>query len=189
MGSRREAVIIGAGKMGRGFCAEILASAGCHLTFVDSDEKRVERLRNSGGYTIYKARRTYFETVSIESFDALPLSAEGELSRFDRAPGRAGDAGGAVPAAGKRRVAAERVHRAQSDGNAGRAAGHTALHQPDGSQAALTKFFENMLGGTALEYMHTHVGIVETVAICMCPELPDSLAERDPAGRADQRLS
>ena len=80
MGSRREAVIIGAGKMGRGFCAEILASAGCHLTFVDSDEKRVERLRNSGGYTIYKARRTYFETVSIESFDALPLSAEGELS-------------------------------------------------------------------------------------------------------------
>ncbi len=39
-----------------------------------------------------------------------------------------------------------------------------------------------MLGGTALEYMHTHVGIVETVAICMCPELPDSLAERDPLG-------
>ena len=27
MGSKREAVVIGAGKMGRGFCAEILASA------------------------------------------------------------------------------------------------------------------------------------------------------------------
>ena len=80
MATKREAVIIGAGKMGRGFCAEILASAGCHLTFVDSDEARVERLRSAGGYTIYKARRTYFETVSIEGFDALPLKSEGEIS-------------------------------------------------------------------------------------------------------------
>ena len=52
MESNRAAMIVGAGKMGRGFCAEILASAGCHLTFVDSDEARVERLSNAGGYTI-----------------------------------------------------------------------------------------------------------------------------------------
>ena len=80
MGSKREAVVIGAGKMGRGFCAEILDSAGCHLTFVDSDETRVERLLHAGSYTIYKARKTYFETVTIEGFDALPLSREGEIS-------------------------------------------------------------------------------------------------------------
>lgn len=39
-----------------------------------------------------------------------------------------------------------------------------------------------MLGGSALEYAQRRVGIVETVAICMCPELPDNLAERDPLG-------
>ena len=66
MGSKRPALIIGAGKMGRGFCAEILVSAGCQITFVDTSEARMEQLRNAHGYTIYKARKTYFETVSID---------------------------------------------------------------------------------------------------------------------------
>lgn len=182
MGSRREAVIIGAGKMGRGFCAEILASAGCHLTFVDSDEKRVERLRNSGGYTIYKARRTYFETVSIESFDALPLSAEGELS--DLIARRGVLVMLAVPfqqlesVASLLSVCIARKAMETSDEPLDIL---LCINQME-AKRQLTKFFENMLGGTALEYMHTHVGIVETVAICMCPELPDSLAERDPLG-------
>ena len=46
----------------------------------------------------------------------------------------------------------------------------------------LSSCFENLLGGSALDYLHRKVGIVETVAICMCPELPVNLAERDPLG-------
>ena len=82
MGSKERGGCHRRGQDGPGLSApEILASAGCHLTFVDSDETRVERLLHAGSYTIYKARKTYFETVTIEGFDALPLSREGTRSR------------------------------------------------------------------------------------------------------------
>ncbi len=182
MGQKRMAVIIGAGKMGRGFCAEILLSAGCHLTFVDSDETRVARLNSARGYTIYKARKTYFETVFIEGYDALPLSAEGELS--DLIAKRGALVMLAVPSQQIESVASL----------LGVCIARKAMETPDepldillcinemDAKRRLQTLFENMLGGSALDYVHRCVGIVETVAICMCPELPDNLAERDPLG-------
>lgn len=85
MGSKREAVVIGAGKMGRGFCAEILASAGCHLTFVDSDETRVERLLHAGSYTIYKARKTYLRPSQSRGSTRSPSAARGRSRTLWRA--------------------------------------------------------------------------------------------------------
>ena len=182
MGSKREAVVIGAGKMGRGFCAEILASAGCHLTFVDSDETRVERLLHAGSYTIYKARKTYFETVTIEGFDALPLSREGEIS--DLVARRGVLVMIAVPSQQIEKVASLLCV----------CIARKAMETPEepldillcineiDAKRRLIACFEGMLGGSALEYAQRRVGIVETVAICMCPELPDNLAERDPLG-------
>lgn len=182
MGSKRAAMIIGAGKMGRGFCAEILGSAGCHLTFVDSSEGRVERLRNAGSYTIYKARKTYFETVTIEGYDALPLSAEGELSDL-------------VTQKEMLIMLAIPFQQLESVANVlAVCIARKAMETPDepldillcinhiDAKHKLELFFENLLGGSALDYVHKHVGIVETVAICMCPELPENLAERDPLG-------
>ena len=182
MGSNRAAMIVGAGKMGRGFCAEILASAGCHLTFVDSDEARVERLCHAGGYTIYKARKTYFETVTIEGFDALPLSAEGELSDLVAQKGMLIML--AIPFGQLESVAqllAVCIARKAMETPEEPLDILLCINHID-AKNKLQNYFENMLGGSALDYVHRRVGIVETVAICMCPELPDNLAERDPLG-------
>ena len=182
MGTKRPALIIGAGKMGRGFCAEILGSAGCQITFVDSSEARMERLRAARGYTIYKARKTYFETVSIEGYNALPLSAEGELSDLIAQEGALVML--AVPF-----QQLESIAEVLALGIA-----RKAMETPDEpldillcmnqieAKQKLSSCFENLLGGSALDYLHRKVGIVETVAICMCPELPVNLAERDPLG-------
>lgn len=182
MAVKRRAVIIGAGKMGRGFCAEILASAGCRLTFVDSDEQRVQRLERAGSYTIYKARKTYFETVTIEGYDTLSLSCEGDIS--DLIAQRGVLVMLAVPSNQIETVSALLSV----------CIARKAMETPDEPldillcineidvKRRLLECFENMLGGSALEYLRRCVGIVETVAICMCPELPDALSERDPLG-------
>ena len=182
MEAKRTAIIIGAGKMGRGFCAEILASAGCGITFVDSDDQRVERLAAARSYTIYKARKTYFETAVIEGFSALPFSAEGEIAELVATRGALVML--AVPSAELEKVANLLAV----------CVALKAMTTPDEpldillcvnemeAKRTMVNAFESLLGGMALDYMRAKVGIVETVAICMCPELPDSLRERDPLG-------
>ena len=182
MGAKRKAVIIGAGKMGRGFCAEILASAGFALTFVDSDEKRIASLKQAGSYTIFKARKTYYETVYIDDYDALPLSDEGGISELIAARGTLVML--SVPMTQMESVAALLSV----------CIARKAMETPDepldillcinemDAKHRLRTLFEGMLGGSALEYMETHVGIVETVAYCISPELPDNLYELDTLG-------
>lgn len=61
------ALIIGAGAIGRGFVAPLLARAGFELDFLDIDSVLVERLRRGGSYvTAVAAGPDYqFETVAI----------------------------------------------------------------------------------------------------------------------------
>lgn len=47
MADQRTALIFGAGKIGRGFVAEVLSRADCQLYFVDSDQERVDRLNRA----------------------------------------------------------------------------------------------------------------------------------------------
>ena len=49
------ALIFGAGKIGRGFIAQLLSRAGLDLYFVDAYEPMVESLRSNGRYHIYVA--------------------------------------------------------------------------------------------------------------------------------------
>ncbi len=182
MGAKRKAVIIGAGKMGRGFCAEILASAGCALTFVDSDEDRIRQLNNAGTYSVFKARKTYYETVYIDDYDALSLSDEGAISELIANRGTLVMV--SVPMAHLESVAALLSV----------CIARKAMETPDEpldillcineieAKHRLHSLFEGMLGGSALDYMENHVGLVETVAYCICPELPDSLSELDALG-------
>lgn len=182
MGAKRKAIIIGAGKMGRGFCAEILASAGFALTFVDSDENRIAQLNHAGSYSIFKARKTYYETVYIDDFDALPLSDEGNISELIAHRGALVMV--CVPMSNLESVAALLSV----------CIARKAMETPDepldillcinemDAKNRLRALFEGMLGGSALEYMETHVGLVETVAYCISPELPGSLAELDTLG-------
>ena len=48
-------VIWGAGRIGRGFAADLFEDAGYRITFVDTSEYLVTSLRNQGYYTVVRA--------------------------------------------------------------------------------------------------------------------------------------
>ncbi len=180
--NQRTALIFGAGKIGRGFVAEVLAGAGCELYFVDNDDVRAERLNRAGSYTIYKARRTFYETTTIEGFHVLPVSAEGEIAELMCRRG-------ALVALAIHMKDMEKVSTMLAV-----AIARKAMETPDepldillcvnhiSAKATLQRNLEGLLGGAALDYLQERVGIVQTVELVACPDLPESLEERDALG-------
>lgn len=67
-------LIWGAGKIGRGFVADLFDEAGYALTFVDTDEEMVRSLRERGSYTIVKLpENAPEERRDIGGFEALAV--------------------------------------------------------------------------------------------------------------------
>ena len=72
--SKKQAIIWGAGKIGRGFLGEIFQDAGYHLTFVEYDMRLVEALRQAGYdgtatielVSMYTDDPTYYARCAIE---------------------------------------------------------------------------------------------------------------------------
>ena len=52
------AVIFGAGKVGRGFLADLLVRSDWKITLVDANQKLVETMRQEGGYAIHLLNET-----------------------------------------------------------------------------------------------------------------------------------
>ena len=57
----KQAVVWGAGRIGRGFVAELLFEGDYLVHFVDKDASLVRALNRQGRYTLYKARETGLE--------------------------------------------------------------------------------------------------------------------------------
>lgn len=74
-------VILGAGKIGRGFVAEVFAGGGYKPIFVDSDEALVKALKAQGRYTLYKiSTPTQQEKIIFSEYEVLS-AADPSLSR------------------------------------------------------------------------------------------------------------
>ena len=63
-------MIWGAGRIGRGFAAEIFRNGGYELTYVDSDRSLVDRLNQLQKYTIYKLSGGQQDKTEISGFRA-----------------------------------------------------------------------------------------------------------------------
>jgi len=78
------AVIFGAGKVGRGFLAQLLNRAGWEFSLVDSHAETVEQLQSCGGWDIYNLasgeseRLQAQETIHIDD-DLTPILARADL--------------------------------------------------------------------------------------------------------------
>lgn len=53
--SQDQVIIWGAGRIGRGFAADLFFGAGYHITFVDVSQSLIEQLNRAGRYTIVRA--------------------------------------------------------------------------------------------------------------------------------------
>lgn len=77
---RKNIVIYGSGKIGRGFVADVFHTAGYHITFVDCNEALVNSLRKQGKYTLYNvASAAEKEKKIIDDFDVM-FSGEREVT-------------------------------------------------------------------------------------------------------------
>lgn len=67
----KEAIIIGAGRLGKGFIGETIAnSPAWNMTFIDTDPVVISNLREAGSYHVTVHRFDRIEEHSISNFEA-----------------------------------------------------------------------------------------------------------------------
>jgi mannitol-1-phosphate 5-dehydrogenase len=84
MNHQNEKIVIwGAGKIGRGFIADLYSNAGFKITFVDADAKLVEKLKNKKSYSLCHMYSDGTSKCSkIGDYDVLHISEAEKLSRL-----------------------------------------------------------------------------------------------------------
>ena len=73
------AVIYGAGNIGRGFLGEIFFKAGYRITFIDINEKIVTSLNEKGSYPVRHIYNDEFEEITIDNLTAVNCANEQEV--------------------------------------------------------------------------------------------------------------
>ena len=79
--SQKTIVIVGAGRIGRGFVGDLFGAAGYHLVLVDIDRPLVDGLRRAGRYTLVRLRGAGqpSDTTEVTDYTALHTSQEAEI--------------------------------------------------------------------------------------------------------------
>ena len=77
----RPVIIWGAGRIGRGFLAEVFSHSGYSLTFVDMVRPLIAELQAADGYTVWKAQSEGVSEVRIETYDALHIGDGYEIMK------------------------------------------------------------------------------------------------------------
>lgn len=177
----RHAVIWGAGKIGRGFLAEIFQDAGCTLTFIEYDKVLVQKLKDAGSYTIHKAigLDIHSETI-ISGYNVYNSCSTLSISNaLIHNPVIAAIAvhPSAVPEV-IRSMAPAIMHRAR----------HSpfepldiilCINMPHPS-AYCRKLLKELLPQDCHDYLDNQVGLIDSVVMRICPETPPQMLDKDP---------
>jgi len=173
-------VIWGAGKIGRGFVADLFHAAGYPIVFVDQSAALVEQLTEVRQYTVIRAPSAdHQERVSIGNYSALATTDFDGLAEV-------------LEGAGLVAVAVypehfQEVANGMAPGLVRRSATRSQvpldilictnlMHAGPRFQEAL----ERSVPREAHEYLDSQVGIVETLVIRIAPDVPSGLREQDP---------
>ncbi len=172
-------VIWGAGRIGRGFVADLFADAGYRIVFVDQAEALVASLRELGQYTVVRTDGRERQDRIVSDFEALATTQEAEVAA-------------AVSAADPAAVA---VFPKDFPAVAQQLASGLCLRQRERPEATLDiilcanlahagpAFREPLwaaLPPDVQAWAETHVGIVESLVIRMVADPPPKEVARDP---------
>jgi mannitol-1-phosphate 5-dehydrogenase len=177
---KRDAVIIGAGRIGRGFLAEMFLDAGCNITFADTDHSLIDALNRAGSYRLMKTSGKTDETVEISGYRAIYADNDSDmldaLCRENAICRRCGagrcigaDCRGAGHCAG-----------AAHDGASADPAGYSGVRQydePCGAAAVHARFDAGRCGAVILE---KPVGLINTVLLRVAPFPPKQMLLEHP---------
>ena len=178
---KREAVIWGAGKIGRGFLAEIFQDANYNIAFVEYDRQLVNSLKDVENYTIHKAVSADNQsTISIEGFDIFTTddteSIKGKLIKED-----------AIAAIAVHQKALDSIAKTISQIIIEKAKGDPTskldiimcvnMHRPS---IYFKGLLQDELPCEFHNYLTTNVGLIDSVVMRICPEPTPELLAVDP---------
>lgn len=177
---KRNIMIWGAGRIGRGFVADIFNQEPWHTVFVDIDKALVDRLNCAKKYTIHKATKDGISVTAIENgFEALHTGDTAALKEIFLSENLMLDIAVHAP---KLPEVADQVapfieYRAEN-------APHLPMDimmnvnmaSPDERFASL---LEERLSTSGLSYFREKVGVTGIFAMCISPVAPESILKTD----------
>ncbi len=180
--SNRPVIIWGAGRIGRGFLAEVFSQPGYSLTFVDMVRPLIEQLRAADGYTIWKATNEGMASVRIESYDALHIDDGSEIMEKMLLPHPIVSA--AVQASMLDSLAdmLSPYIRARANGTPDDPMDIVLSVNSMMPDQAFFAALERVFAGeeNVLSYVHHKVGLSVTVVMRIVPQTPKEYLEKDP---------
>jgi mannitol-1-phosphate 5-dehydrogenase len=178
--SRKNVVIWGAGRMGRGYVADLFDAGGYHVTLVGRSPESMDRLRTAGQYTVVKTTRTEPRRDHvIAGYTALATSQADEVAAAITA------ADHVVVAVYPRdfTTVAQQLTPGLLNRCAERPAAPLDILLCTNLIHAAESFRSLLLQGLpreAQQYAAEHVGVVETLAMRGVVEPPADVRARDP---------
>jgi mannitol-1-phosphate 5-dehydrogenase len=173
------AIVFGAGNVGRGFLGQLFSESGYEVVFVDVDEELVSTLARHKQYTIRLVDNDWLEEVTVTPVRAL---LAGDAEAVAQAVASAGIAATAVGVRALPFVAPLVAAGVAQRAAAGVDAPLNIIICENLKDAAATfrSMVEQHLPIALHDYLHAHVGVVDTVIGRMVPPLTPELRAADP---------
>ena len=172
-------VVFGAGNIGRGLLGELFSEAGCEVVFVEVDEPLISALNNAHSYAIRVVGDAARE-VNVRNVRAIHA---GDVERVADELRTASMAATAVGHANLRHIAplvAEGMRKRQQQ----RVDAPLNIIMCENILSVATDFkrriIEHIRSRSLLEYLDSHLGLVETSVERMVPGANPAVSDRDP---------
>lgn len=175
----KQAVVWGAGRIGRGFVAELLFEGDYFVHFVDRDASLVRALNRQGRYTLYKTRETGLEKCVLAG-NFLAHSTDEDLSSLflqedclvDVAVFKNDLESAAEMLAPYVALRAEKMPRSPMDFIT-----NVNMNAPE---VAFRRYLEQRLSGPARDYLDAQVGVSGIFMMCIAPDATEEMRREDP---------
>jgi mannitol-1-phosphate 5-dehydrogenase len=176
----KEAVIFGAGNIGRGFIGQLYSESGYRVTFVDVDQPLLDTINQHGQYTIRLVTNEKTEEVTVGPARAVHANNADEVADV---VSRADIGATAVGANVLKFVAPNLARGIQRRAEAGNT---NPLHliiceNLKGAAGIVRGMVKDLLPAEQQPFMQAHVGFVDTVIARMVPPPTPEMRAQDPA--------
>lgn len=176
----KEAIIFGAGNIGRGFIGQLFSESGYAVTFVDLDQPLLDALNRRGEYTIRLVTNERADEVTVGPVTAIPAR---DVDAVAAAVTRA-ELGATAVGAGVLKHIAPAIARGIERRALSGVSDPLSLIVCENLKGAATIFrglVQAALPPPYHDYMAQRIGFVDTVIARMVPPLTSELRAEDPS--------
>lgn len=179
MTQAKQAVIFGAGNIGRGFLGQLFTESGYEVVFVEINRRLVDRLNQQGSYTLRIVNNEVSQDLTIAHVRAVDVRDREAVAREIVAADLLATAVGVRALPQVAPVIALGIARRAEAGVASALNIIICENLKDASQS-LRAMVQEHLAAEHHGYLEERVGFVEPVIARMVPILPDEVREKDP---------